>query len=257
MRAHDVVTRSATGRAAPYAASWLTAVVLAGCAGGSEAPARPDPSASARASSWTGGSAVEQPSASPTRTPSTRGWSGAVRRGQKSLPVLAAGTGRVDGADATVGWIDIRRVSATTRPEWRLVLREQPPLASTLEPAGHVMEHGVVVDRDGDRVADCHVAISTDAPTPGDFRVWVTDLRAGITDEQVGPPYGFPIDFFHPAESDEPVEPKDRTIALFFLGGGAAARCGQGNYYAYAVLMGRGQDPEWDFAPDAAWLKVR
>ena len=105
------------------------------------------------------------------------------------------------------------------------------------------------------------IGISTDAPTPGDFRVWVTDLRAGITLEQIGPPYGFPIDFFHPAEGEDPGTdgPMNRTVSLFFLGG-RTARCGQvasASFYAYAVVMDRGRDPEWDFAPDAAWLKIR
>lgn len=168
----------------------------------------------------------------------------------------------MDGDDAAVGGIDIRRVHATSRPEWRLVLREPPPLASTLDAARRVMEHGVVVDSDGDRVADCHVGISTDAPTPGELRVWVSDLRTGVTDEQVGPPYGFPIDFFHPGEREDlgTVGTMDRTVALFFLGGTGGAHCGQGpaaSYYAYAVVMDRGRDPMWDFAPDAAWLTVR
>ena len=94
----------------------------------------------------------------------------------------------------------------------RPVLRAQPPLASTLDPARWVIEHGVVVDSDGDRVADCRIGISTDAPTPGDFRVWVTDLTTGDTAEQVGGPYGVPIDFSHPAEGEDPA-PSGHGIA--------------------------------------------
>jgi hypothetical protein len=32
------------------------------------------------------------------------------------------------------------------------------------------------------------IGISNDAPEPGDFRVWVTHLRTGASDEQIGPP---------------------------------------------------------------------
>lgn len=212
--------------------------------------------------------AIPSPTATATDTatvstppiPPAPGWAGALRTDQASLPVLSERTGRVDGADAAVGWIDIRRVYAYARPEYRLVLQDPPPLASSLDPTRRVMEHGVVVDSDGDRVADCRIGISTDAPTPGDFRVWVTDLRAGTTVEQIGPPYGIPIDFFHPAEREDPtVESMSRTISLFFLGATPGARCELGtgaSFYAYAVVMDRGRDPEWDFAPDAAWLRI-
>lgn len=233
-----------------FAAGLVLAAILTGCGGGSEAPRQSEPPASATPSST-----------SFTRTPPRSGWVGALRKDQASLPVLSESAGRVDGNDAAVAGVDIRRVYSSIRPEWRLVLRASPPLASTLDPASRIMEQGIVVDSDGDRLADCHIAISTDAPTPGDFRVWVTNLRTGVTDEQIGPPYGFPIDFSHPAEGEDPGTdgPMNRTVSLFFLGG-RTARCGQvasASFYAYAVVMDRGRDPEWDFAPDAAWLKIR
>ena len=34
----------------------------------------------------------------------------------------------------------------------------------------------------------------------GAFHVWVTDLATGETDENIGPSYGFPIEFAHPDE---------------------------------------------------------
>lgn len=57
-----------------------------------------------------------------------------------------------------------------------------------------------------------------------------------------------------------PVSPgsSDRTIALFFLGGTARCEIGTGaSSYAYGVLLDRGQEPAWDFAPDDAWLRIR
>lgn len=237
-----VVTRLA------FAPGLLLAAILTGCGGGSESPGKSEPPASAPPSS--------------TLTGPSPGWAGALRKDQASLPVLPDRAGRVDGNDAALDGVDIRRVYATIRPEWRLVLQAPPPLASTLDPARRIMEHGVVVDSDGDRLADCRIGISTDAPTPGDLRVWVTDLPTGDTAEQIGPPYGVPIEFFHPAEGEDPgaVGTRNRTISFFFLAGGRPVRCEQGpsaSFYAYAVVIDHGRDPEWDFAPDAAWLKIR
>ena len=201
-----------------------------------------------------------------TSTPSHRPWSraqweGALREDQASLPVVPLEEGRQDGPDADVGGVDIRRVTATGRPEWRLVLGAAPPLASTLDPAQRIMEHGVVVDADGDRRADCHIAISTDAPTPGELRVWVTDLGRGVTSEQVGPPYGYPIDFFHPAEGEDPggYPAQARTVTLFFLGGEGLSCAPFGRsaaFYTYAVVLQGGRPTATDFAPDAAWLEM-
>lgn len=201
---------------------------------------------------------AEDPS-TPSRPWSAAQWEGALRKDQASLPVIPLTDGRRDGTDAGDAGVDIRRVTATRRPEWRLVLGTAPPLASTMDPTRRIMEQGVVVDADGDRRADCHIAISTDAPTPGDLRVWVTDLGSDVTNEQVGPPYGFPIDFFHPAEGEDPggLSVMARTVALFFLGserlscppfGRSAA------FYAYAALLEGGRPTAIDYAPDAAWL---
>ena len=185
-------------------------------------------------------------------------WEGALREDQASLPVIPLAEGRLDAPDAKV---DIRRVTATRRPEWRLELGAPPPLASTLDPMQRIMEQGVVVDSDGDRLADCHIAISTDAPRPGDMRVWVTDLRTDVTSEQIGPPYGYPIDFAHPAsrEDSEGAGAAARTVTLFFLSGegmscepfGASAA-----FYTYAVVLESGRPTSVDFAPDSAWLEM-
>lgn len=188
-------------------------------------------------------------------------WEGALREGQASLPVIPLAEGRPDAADAGVAGVDIRRVTATRRPEWRLELDGPPPLASTLDPRQRIMEQGVVVDADGDRRADCHIAISTDAPRPADMRVWVTDLGTGVTSEQVGPPYGYPIDFFHPAEGEDPGGPSvmARTIVLFFLSGEGAS-CEpfdrSAAFYTYGVVLEGGRPTAIDFAPDAAWLEM-
>ena len=256
--------RDITGRriVLTVSAGMLLLSGLTGCDGRSDSSdVSPFAASTTLSSTPTGRPLVPETSASPSRMP-TPGWTGALRNDQASLRVLSQSTAGVDPADTAVGGIDIRRVSATTRPEWRLELRARPPLAATLDPARRIMEHGIVVDSDGDRHADCRIGISTDAPTRGDLRVWVTDLRTGVTAEQVGAPYGTPIDFFHPGESEEESgldETANRTLALFFLDGGKShcVLSASASYYAYAVVMDRGQEPQWDFAPDAAWLKIR
>lgn len=200
-------------------------------------------------------------SSTPLRPWADDQWEGALREDQASLPVIPLAEGRLDARDARVAGVDIRRVSATSRPEWRLELEAAPPLASTLDPIQRIMEQGVVVDSDGDRLADCHIAISTDAPRPGDVRVWVTDLETDVTTEQVGPPYGYPIDFFHPASrgDSDGADTAARTVALFFLSGEGASCAPFGRsaaFYTYAVVLEGGRPTDTDFAPDAAWLEM-
>lgn len=99
-----------------------------------------------------------------------------------------------------MGWIDVGEVRSGPgrRLQWSLELGGTPPRASTLDPTQRIIEYGLVFDAEGDGVADCLVGINNDAQEPGDFRVWVANLRTGATDEQIGPPYGYPIDFSHP-----------------------------------------------------------
>jgi hypothetical protein len=50
----------------------------------------------------------------------------------------------------------------------------------------------------------------------------------------------------------------NRTVTLFCLGGSPASSGmdTSGSFYAYAVVMDRGREPEWDFAPEAAGPKM-
>ena len=82
---------------------------------------------------------------------------------------------------------------------WRFRLAARPPR----DPAGRVITYGVVVDGDGDHRADCQIGIDNDAPKRSGFHVWVTNLRTGGTEVQDGPPYGYPVEFAHPAEREE------------------------------------------------------
>jgi hypothetical protein len=171
---------------------------------------------------------------------------------------INASQSKIDEADTSYGGIDIRGVHPgdLSHPlSWEIVLRERPELASSLEPASRVIEHGLVFDTDRDGAADCQLGINTDAPKPGQLRVWVKNLTTGVTDERVGGPYGVPFDFVHPSESA--AEPS-RDLKIFFLSG-APKPCifpDTTVLYAYASVIDNGQVTEWEYAPDDAWLDL-
>jgi hypothetical protein len=88
----------------------------------------------------------------------------------------------------------------------------------------------------------------------------VTDLATGVTDEQVGPPYGRPIEFTHP---DERTGPDDiynrRTLTLTFLD---INRSGIDDlnpetvrFYAWASATRDGRIYAKDYAPDTGWME--
>ena len=186
----------------------------------------------------------------PPPDPTPTGWTGPLRDGS-SMPVVRQPAARSDGRDAAVAAVDILKTRSGIghrRKEWGLELRARPPLASTLDPTRTIFEYGVVIDAEEDGDADCHIAINNDAPKAGDYRVWVTNLTTGVTEEQVGPPYGFPIDF------------GGFGSMQFFSIPGIRLPCDPlyvpASYYAYASLTEAGQVTAWDYAPDAAWLEM-
>jgi hypothetical protein len=168
-------------------------------------------------------------------------------------PATANGILAPDAADVGLGAIDIRSIrigEVGSNDRWVIDLQRQPPDASTLAAAHRIVEYGVIIDGDGDRVADCEIGINNDAPKAGDYRVWVKNLRSGVTHQQVGGPYGYPIDFGY----------YKRQFTFFFLAE-APTRCGpisaSANFYAWSSLSEQGQVTAWDYAPDNAWLAMR
>jgi hypothetical protein len=165
-----------------------------------------------------------------------------------------------DAADTPYGGIDIREVSTGSQMlHWGMKLRERPPLASALDPASRVIEHGLVFDTDRDGTGDCQIGINTDAPQPGQFRVWVKNLTTGVTEEKIGPPYGFPFDFSHTSESaTEPLASEPPPVGFTFLSPSELKACAipyAAGFYAYASVTENGQVTQWDYAPDDAWLE--
>ena len=142
------------------------------------------------------------------------------------------------------------------------MLREAPPKLDA-RPDATIIEYGLVVDADGDRVADCQIGINNDAPNPGDYRVWVKNLRTGVTDERVGPPYGIP-DRVQPILTRQPTTPTERldtcastssrTRRPVIVQRLQVFRSPSANFYAWASVTEDGRVTAWDYAPDAAWL---
>ena len=162
-----------------------------------------------------------------------------------------------DPHDASVGWVDMTRVRynhADNQPYWVIELAARPPRAAGLEP-GQLIAYGLVLDTTSDGVADYLIGIDNDAPHRGDFHAWVTDLATGVTDEQIGPPYGLPIEFTHPDEwkSGDGLNP--RTLVLTFLYGSAPADLDPEtvHFYAWASASRDGKVFASDYAPETGW----
>jgi hypothetical protein len=188
------------------------------------------------------------PTPTPTWTPTPRVWSPVHERGA----VLVHRRSHWDGSDARVGWVDIRFVDTNNVNDgtWAIDLEAKPPRAEDRQP-GLLIAYGLVLETTGDGVADYEVGIDNDAPEQGTFHIWVTDLATGETDEQVGPPYGFPIEFGHPDEMDA-----GRTMVFTFLPGQAPADFNMGTvrFYAWASATNGDEVLASDYAPDTGWM---
>jgi hypothetical protein len=163
-----------------------------------------------------------------------------------------------DPNDASVGWVDVERVafSPDGQAHWYIELASKPPLAADLEP-GMIIAYGLVLETTGDGVADYLVGLDNDTPEPGDFHVWVTDLATGETDEQIGPPYGYPIEFFHPDEAQPGDFPpgSPATMIFTFLGDPPyGLNASTPRFYAWTSATRDGEVVAWDYAPDTGWI---
>ena len=180
--------------------------------------------------------------------PGSTVWSPVQERGSGAD---VSGDGRWDDpVDAPVEWVDIRRVRLynADRPHWAIELKKDPPRAKGLEP-GRLIAYGLVLDTNGDGEADYVMGLDNDAPEQGDFHVWVTDLATGEVEEQVGPPYGFPLEFGHPDEPD-----MSGGVFLTFLPGSAPPDVTAAvRFYAWAGEFRDGKIVASDYAPDTGW----
>jgi hypothetical protein len=178
---------------------------------------------------------------------SSETWTGPVRPGSTT----AVEVGRDEAGDAARPEIDLEQVGVDSpgQPHWRLQLAAAPPKATTLDPTRTVISYGLTFETTGDGVPDYVVGISNEASPAGDFRVWVTELATGDTEEQIGPPYGIPVEFIHPDESGT------AAMMFTFLPGGAPGGIDvETMFYAWASVEEDGEVVAWDYAPEVGWL---
>lgn len=161
-----------------------------------------------------------------------------------------------DPLDAAEAWVDVQRVWRTmSKDSWFIDLAAWPPAVAELEP-GVVIAYGLVLDADRDAVADYVIGIDNDAPQAGDFRAWVTDLETGVTEQQVGPPYGYPVEFTHPEEAMPGLGGLDVPYVNFtFLRGTTPTGLSPSGarFYAWSSVTRDGEVVAWDYAPDTGW----
>lgn len=173
-----------------------------------------------------------------------------------------------DPLDAQMGWVDVKRVRFSrtylaradgkegyVQPTWTIKLAAPPPGAADLEP-GRLIAYGLVLDTNRDGAADYVVGIDNDAPERGDLHVWVTDLSTGETDEQIGPPYGYPIEFSHPDE-ERPIGSSGEDMVFTFVPGSGPADLNARTvrFYAWASETRGDEVVASDYAPNTGWMQ--
>ena len=189
-------------------------------------------------------------------------WTGPLREEREAMVVhkmVARGDGfsALDAEDAVIGYVDISLVHL--RPEgqayWYLELAGWIPPRTDLNRNVTQLAYGLVVETTGDDVADRVIGLE-DVPDSNDLRVWVTNLTTGETIENIGGPYGYPVEFALPVEGGQ--EPFDRpTVVFTFLGGTPNTirfSAGTARFYAWASATVAGHVIARDYAPDTGWL---
>jgi hypothetical protein len=156
-----------------------------------------------------------------------------------------------------VPWIDIRTVEGRSSRMIIDLADNTPPLVA---PTDQWIAYGVVVDTDGDGVADVRFGIDNipaTAPGQDEHRAWITDLHTGRTTSAVGKPYGGVgetyFDTFYPGEWTG-------IGARLGFGGDTTAAIDplpglHSPFYAWASVIENGRVVATDYAPDTGWLE--
>ena len=158
-----------------------------------------------------------------------------------------------------LGWTDIRRVRLSSGGAVFSLDRARDLPPSIPQPSESWIAYGVVLDTNGDAVAD--VRIGMDNASALQHRAWRTDLASGQTSSAAGPPYGT-VGIGHergfgPSIGLDTYFPGD----LGDLGGKASLwyslQPGEEDlrFYAWASLIEGGRIAATDFAPDVGWLE--
>jgi len=240
--------------------AWL-ALGASGCAGASPA-ATDDPVSTTTPASSSSAAPSPMPTAAalptPPGSPVVAGWTGPVRVPSTTGAAMGGdGTGgfgsEAEEGDAVRPYADIARVSvdSASQPHWRIALAAAPPSDSSDTDA--VISYGLAFETTGDGAPDFVVGLSAPEGFGGDYLVWVTDLATGATEEQDGPPYGFPVEFATPddvlPESDAPP-----TMLFTFLGNAPPGVTLSTPFYAWTSVEEAGEVVAWDYAPNEGWI---
>jgi hypothetical protein len=160
-----------------------------------------------------------------------------------------------DPRDADIAGIDMLRVqyTLTNNGHWWTELAGKPPRDRA---PGEVLSYGLALDTDEDGVADHVYGLEDLVSEPGEYHVWwkdLEDLETGATDEQLGPGYGFPIEFSHPDEQgvgpqmiltllqdSQPWDVDPRAVRFFL----------------WASWTRNGEVIATDIAPDTGWMTL-
>lgn len=204
----------------------------------------------------------------PADQPTTTTWPGPLREDATSMGIdtmeeddsgIGAWWSWEDPEDSAIPWVDITGVKADPG-RWWIELAGWPAQGEAI-PEDATISHGMVVETNGDGIADYILGI--DAPGPdGPFHVWITDLATGETMEQTGPPYGAPFDFAHAPANKVVVGGVEveypPTVHLFPVGAAppGAFTVRANRFYAWASLTVAGDVVAWDYTPDGSWLSV-
>jgi hypothetical protein len=208
---------------------------------------------------WATLTSVPSPPPSHTPTVAQSTWSPVVERdysvvyGRHGVPHLATsgGTTWLDPHDTSVPWIDIEKLTFNFSGggQWIMELPAAPPRGYTSGP-GRVTSFGLVLDTNGDGVADYLAGLNSDAPKNGALHTWVTDLATGETDEQFGGPYGFPVEFSSGGRGG------NSYVLLTFLAPSYPAGLDEHTvrFYAWASETQGERVIASDYAPDTGWM---
>ena len=156
-----------------------------------------------------------------------------------------------------VAWLDIAKVGhgGSGPPYFSLHLAGDLPNLVP-DPAKRWIAYGVVLDTNGDGVADVRIGMDQ---TGSGLRAWRTDLATGETTRKVGPPFasfgrttneggaGRIVDWFFPG--DDFVGPNMAKIYYSAKPGEPMPRA-----YGWASMIEGGRIVATDFAPDVGWL---
>ena len=152
-------------------------------------------------------------------------------------------------------WVDIHEVGfcqGQTACIRITLVSNHPPV---VDPAEQWIAYGVVVDDDGDGVADRRFGVDNSQYTaPGkdpQRRQWITDLHTGRTllEDDFGETF---FDTFYPPGTYG-VDGARLSFGGDATGGGKIGALPE-RYYAWASVIENGRVVATDYAPDAGWL---